>query len=51
MENDPLIKKGAEIIFYVALVVLVLVWILKKRKQMHTINENTPHNENNKGEE
>lgn len=50
MEYDPLIKKGAEIIFYVALVVLFIVWILKKRKQVHTINENTPHNENNSDE-
>lgn len=43
MQYDPLIKKGAEIIFYMALAALVIILILKKRKQMHVIEENMPN--------
>ncbi len=50
MENDPFIKISAEIIFYAALVALIIVLILKKRKQLHVIDENTPNKENNKDE-
>lgn len=51
MENDPFIKTSAEIIFYVALIALIIVLILKKRKQLHVIEENTPNKDNNKEEE
>jgi len=49
--NDPLIKSGSEIFFYVALAILLIIWILKKRKQLHIIDENTPHKENDPSEQ
>lgn len=42
MTYDPYIKTGAEIIFYIALGVLIVVLILKKKKQIRRINETTP---------
>jgi len=39
--SDPFLNTGIEVIFYVALGVLLIIWILKKRKQLHVIEENT----------
>lgn len=46
MNYDPYIKTGAEVIFYIALGILIVVLILKMKKQIHVIKETTaPHEE------